>query len=467
MNHDDPIALLRALDPLDEKQVEEVVGRLAEAGTTIRAVVQRRRRRRGTWLLMAAAAAAAVITALVANPLSREGAISSAQAQEQAARALDLTGNWHVTSITQSGTARGSGRPRLSKPSSNDVWHAADGRMLIKAVTVTSDPSASTTITQFADLERRVYDAGSNTLTEHRFLLAADKRDDEQTYLPPTAADLYRAAYRVGKVRLAGIETLNGRRVFRLVFDWLGASYTLIFDAERRIPIAGESRSRMGNGRVYVTRVRYTTYTRAQPGPDLDRGLALPRLPNDVKTIHDPVLMIPQPVQGGSASYLATQIAARYHGTFGADMLPSRAKYIVVRDLPGGGLAAVARVPVHGNPQLGNCLAIVEIAHPGGETFVLQAGCASAGSMFAARSRNGNAVLVGGTTKSRQVTIKLGNGKTVPADVEGHLYFAAVPVDLLQYRLGIVMANSDGTNTYSTSWLPLWGIGGFPGAFMP
>jgi hypothetical protein len=26
-------------------------------------------------------------------------------------------------------------------------------------------------------------------------------------HLPPTAVDLYRAAYRVGKVRLAGIET--------------------------------------------------------------------------------------------------------------------------------------------------------------------------------------------------------------------------------------------------------------------
>ena len=38
---------------------------------------------------------------------------------------------------------------------------------------------------------------------------------------PPTAADLYRAAYRVGKVRLAGTETLGGRQVYRLAFDWL------------------------------------------------------------------------------------------------------------------------------------------------------------------------------------------------------------------------------------------------------
>ena len=48
----------------------------------------------------------------------------------------------------------------------------------------------------------------------HRFVLQADLRDEMSRYLPASATDLYRAAHRVGKVRLAGIET--ARRAARL-----------------------------------------------------------------------------------------------------------------------------------------------------------------------------------------------------------------------------------------------------------
>src|SRR5205085_9445726 len=112
----------------------------------------------------------------------------------------------------------------------------------------------------YARGERRSYDSRSSTLTIHRFALPADLADDLRSYLPPSAADLYRAAYRVGKVRLAGITTLAGRRVYRLAFDWLGSSYTLIFDADRQVPISSETRT--PNGRAGANGSKRYFYTR-------------------------------------------------------------------------------------------------------------------------------------------------------------------------------------------------------------
>ena len=67
-------------------------------------------------------------------------------------------------------------------------------------------------------------------------------QDDERAFLPPTAADLYRAAYRDGRVRLAGDRrSVGGRAVYRLEFDWLGSSYTLTFDAD---PARARSRAK-------------------------------------------------------------------------------------------------------------------------------------------------------------------------------------------------------------------------------
>ena len=124
MNRDDPIALLRALDPAAEKDVERVVGALATAGRIETALTRRPRRRlprHRAWLLAAAVAAAVVLAALAADPFAHDGSISAAQAKAQAARALSLQGDWHIAREIE--IAGGT--------TTEDAWHASDGRLVV------------------------------------------------------------------------------------------------------------------------------------------------------------------------------------------------------------------------------------------------------------------------------------------------------------------------------------------------
>ena len=107
-------------------------------------------------LAAAGATAAAVLVALVANPFAGSGTISSAEAKAQVAEALDLEGGWHVSRILQySSGQRGSGSaaPQWSKPLTEDVWHAPDGRLLITSTN--GDGESSTWL--YAGGERRSY----------------------------------------------------------------------------------------------------------------------------------------------------------------------------------------------------------------------------------------------------------------------------------------------------------------------
>jgi hypothetical protein len=462
MNRDDPIALLRALDPADEKDVDALVGRLADAGTPIRALAQRPprsgwTRRRAAWLVVAAAAVAVTLAALVADPFSRSGAISSAQAKAQVARALDLAGGWHVTRITQyGGEGRGSPTPHWSKPTSDDLWHAPDGRLVI----TTSDPSGDTSTWLYARGERRSYDSHGETLTIHRFVRAADLRDEMRTYLPSSAADLYRAAYRVGKVRLAGIETVGGRRVYRLAFEWLGSRYTLVFDAQRQVPISSESRtpngpsSAKGPKRYFFTRVRYTAYQRVQPGPVLDRHLVLPPIPAGARTVQEHPIVVPAPVVGASATTLVTGIIARYK-SLGADIKPAHARYAIVQAIPGGGVAALARMPGRNSHLL--CTAVAEFAHPGGEARLTSAGCGGAGGgYFSSPSQNGRALIVAGSVPhARALAFNFAGGKVVKVAMRDGSFLAAPALTLFQGPVTLVITKADGTVVRRPWPLPL------------
>ena len=468
MNRDDPIALLRALDPLDEKELDAVVARLAETGCFDRIVLAAKGRRRSrlrprlALASVGAVAAILILLALVSDPLAHDGAITSAQAQAQAADALDLQGNWHVTRVTQSGPAKGSAAPRFAPAEVDDTWHAADGRLLVTTTTLGSDGSvAARSTVLYADSERRVYEQQLNRLTIHRFVVPADMRDDERGYLPQSAAELYRAAYRVGKVHLAGVETLHGRRVYRLAFDWLGSTYTLIFDAQRRVPISSESRVREGGDRTYVTRVRYTAYDRVQPGEALEHHLELPPIPSTAKRVTAAAIVVRRPLQGASAEQLARSVAALYPRSFPSTAALDRATYSLVRGLPGGGVAALARVPERG-PRTVTCYVLAEIAHRGGEARVDGAGCFSGrGGAFSSLSGTGKAMILGGTATGPGVTFKFSNGKSIRTVVRGGFFLAALPIGLFQYSYGIVNRNADGTYRYESGF-PEQG-GAFPG----
>ncbi len=294
-------------------------------------------------------------------------------------------------------------------------------------------------------------------------MLPADLRDELRTYLPPSAADLYRAAYRVGKVRLAGIETVGGRRVYRLAFAWLGSSYTLIFDASRQVPISSESRTPNGrvtaNGprRYFFTRVRYTAYERVQPGAVLDRRLALPRIPAGAKVVHERPIVVPTPVRGASARQLMRGIAARY-GTVGPDTAPARATYALVARVPGGGVAALAQIPSR-NARM-RCMAMIEIAHPHGEARLASSGCSSGGGYFTSSSHDGDAAIVGGRVlHARALELRSADGQSVRAQVSDGMFLVVAPVKLFQSRLTMVITKDDGT-VAREPW-PRFGIGDF------
>jgi hypothetical protein len=455
MDPDDAIALLRTLDPAAAKDVDRLVGALA-AGGRVEAMLartpRRPRPRRRLWLLAAAVAAAVVLIALVADPFTRDGTLDPAQAQAQVARALSLQGDWHIARAIEIGGVT----------ATEDAWHASDGRLLVTR-TAAADPSITRT-TLFAGGERRVYDASSKTLRIHRFVLAADQRDDERAYLPPTAADLYGAAYRLGKVRLAGIETVDGHRVYRLVFDWLGSGYTLIFDAQRQVPISSESRTRGAGPLVTtVTRVRYTAYERVRPGAELDRQLRLPALPRAVRTIREPAIVVPRPVPGASATNLTRQITTHFGAPFTSRALAAHATYALVRQLPGGGIAALVDAPVAGAPAMTRCIALVDITHPGGEAFVPDSGCSTPGLTFASPTRDGRAMIFGGTTNWPRVELRFAGGPVLRAEVSDGLWLATAPSALFRHDLVIVSTNRNGSRSVSRAFSLFTTPGELPG----
>lgn len=454
MNRDDPIAQLRALDPAHEKDVEMLVAALAGAGAVERALAQaqpapaRRRARRSRLALLAVAGAAAlvVLAVLVANPFSGSATISSAKAQAQVADALGLQGAWHVKSIWEGTEGAASTKPRYELQYTDDVWHAPDGRLLI---TNTLPGGSSTTL--YARGERRSYDS-TNTLRIHRFVNAADLRDEVRSLQPPSAADLYRAAYRIGKVRLAGIETVGGRRVYRLAFDWLGSDYTLLFDADRKVPISSVSRSPGVQGRFFFTRVRYAAYQRVQPGPSLDRRLALPPIPRDATIVRDRPIVVPPPVLNASAERLARRVAHLFDDVAGRHLELARATYALVQDVPGGGVVAMARVPNRGRDR--SCTVTAEFAHPGGEARVMQSGCGDGGTGLGL-SQTGRAMIVAGSTRrARDVELRFAGGESVQAGVRDGMFLAAPPVQLFRKQFTIVVTNIDGSVQDRT--MPQW-----------
>ena len=445
MSRDDPIALLRALDPLNEKDLDRVVAALATAGRIDTVLIRRTRRRlprRRAWLVAAAVAATVVLAALAADPFAHDGSISAAEAKAQAARALSLEGNWHIAREIEvaGGTA------------TEDAWHASDGRLVVTRTSV-ADPRITET-TLFAGGERRTYDASSDTLSVHRFVLAADLRDDERTSLPPTATDLYSAAYRLGKVRLAGIERVDGRPVYRLVFEWLGSRYTLIFDAGRHVPISSESRTDVaGRLATHLVRIRYTAYERVQPG-ELARHLRLPPLPHAVRTVREPAIVVRRPVAGAAARALTAQIGSGFGGAFARRTLAAHATYALVAQLPGGAVAALLTAPVTGAPPLTRCIALIEIAHRGGEVFVHDSGCSTPGLMFATASRSGQSLIFAGATNWPRVELRFAGGPVVRAKVRGGLWLASAPSALLRHDLAIVSTNRDGSRSISRPLSP-------------
>jgi hypothetical protein len=440
---DDLIALVRDLDPASEKELDALVAAIGGADRFVTHAPSRLLRQRRTWrprmvVLAVASLAAVVLVALVANPFSRSGTISSAEAQAQVADALGLQGAWHVKSIWQGTEGAGSAKPRYTLWYTDDVWHAPDGRLVI----TNTLPSGNSSTTLYAHGERRSYDS-TNTLRIHRFVNAADLRDELRSLMPPSAADLYRAAYRVGKVRLADTETVGGRRVYRLAFDWLGSSYTLLFDADRKVPISSVSRTPSTPGRFSFTRVRYAVYRHVQPGPSLDRRLALPPIPRDANVIRDRPIVVPAPVPGASAAQLARSLAHLFDDVPGRHLEYARATYAVVQDVAGGGVVAIARIPNRGRDR--SCMATAEFAHPGGEARVTQSGCGDGGTALSL-SQTGRAMIVAGSTRrARSVELRFAGSESVRAGVRDGMFLAAPAIQLFEKPFAIVVTNVDGS----------------------
>jgi hypothetical protein len=377
---------------------------------------------------------------LISDPFSGSGSISPAEANATAevAGALDLAGGWHVRTVAQGTEGAGSATPRYVQWYSDDVWHAPDGRLVI----TNTLPSGQSSTTLYARGERRSYDS-TGTLRVHRFVNDEDLRDEVRSLVPPSAADLYRAAYRDGKVRLAGVETLAGRRVYRLAFDWLGSSYTLLFDARRRVPIESEARTPAGTGRFAFSRVRYTAYTRVQPGPSLDRQLVLPAAARGATVVNDRPIVVPAPVRGASAEALVGQLGHSFDDVPGRRLELARATYLLVAKVPGGGVAALARIPNGGRDR--SCSATAEFAHSGGEARPVASGCGSGSTSFSL-SQTGRAMIIAGSSRgARSVVLRFDGGPSLAAGVKDGMFLAAPAAELLRKHLTMVITNADGS----------------------
>ncbi|MDX6562172.1 MAG: hypothetical protein QOD65_1986 [Gaiellales bacterium] len=460
----------RALEPTSA-EIQQTLARCQ------RATSRTPGRRHAAVLAVIVMAVAVLVAALVANPFSRSGTVSAAEAKAQAAAALDFQGGWHITRVTTTGEVQPGKAPVFSGAVTEDAWHAPDGRMRVQSTIAGAGFGVCCSLILYAGGERQIYMADRKSTYVHRFALAADLRDDERAFLPPSAADLYRAAYRDGRVRLAGITRVQGRDIYRLEFDWLGSSYTLSYDSSRRVPISSEARTPMSRFRLpaqtagargsFVSRVRYTTYEQVDPGPLLNRHLTLPAGARTAKQLSDAPIFVPRPVQGASAARLARAVAHHMPGILPATAHLADASYAIVRQLAHGGMAAVALIPNHGGKvsvsmlglggrtTLGNCISIAEIPHLGGEAVTTSTSCNGTSLGFWNHDRTN--ALVGGTTTARRVDIRLHDGTTVRATLRRGVYFAILPAAKARYPFSILTTARDGSikRQLGAIWTPL------------
>jgi hypothetical protein len=433
------VAVLLALDPADAGGIEDVVRRLAMSDVLERTLTSarpsERRRFRPAWVAAAAAVVAVTAAVLVADPFAGRDTISSAAAKARVARSLELAGNWHVKWVD---TFADSSRPAYEPPpSATEIWHAADGRMLV--VQTFGDGLRSTTL--YANRERRVYDQRNDTVRVHRFALAADMRDEESLYRPPNATRLYRTAYRLGKVRLAGIEQVAGRPAYRLVFDWLGVGYTLVFDADRRVPISSESRSPVNPRQTLTAHERFTAYERVPAGPALERRFEPPAMRAGTRVLDDPPLLIAAPRTGAEATAVARALDHDTGGSFSGPNGIARARFVIVRAVPGGGTAAIVR-STHGATRNPNCIALVQLGHPGGEAHLGFSECAKTigESLTGTASASGTRMIVAGTVEpgTHRATLRFTNGTRIQLALTGRAFLATPPIGLFRYPVAVL-----------------------------
>ena len=288
------------------------------------------------------------------------------------------------------GKAKGSGPPVFAEARELDpAGHGtrSTAYVLVRSDIISRNSGVCCSVTLYAGGERRTYSADRGILYVHRFAVAGDMRTASAP-ICPQRRDLYRT---LPRRRGAPRRHQDARWPQGLPawFLWLGSSYELIFDADRRVPISSEARTPAAGGRTWVTRVRYSVYGAFQPGARLELRLRLPVASGSAYA----GLLLPcdrrSPSgtrRGGSAARAGHHGAPR--GGHAADGGARRSTYALVRPLEEGFAAAVL-IPDRAIPAT-HCLAIVEIAHRSGETSIGPARCDSSFlSTLEPRSRDG------------------------------------------------------------------------------
>jgi hypothetical protein len=388
---------------------EEEARRLLAAITAPPARPQPRPRRRRLRLLLPAALALAVVGVLLLDPFGGRSATTPAAALAEAADALGADQGWHVVVLERSGIARTGREARLSTPVRSELWHAPDGRLRVEQ----GSPANATGVgILYTSGRRQVYSTASNTLQTHRFVLAADERDEEQAYALPDAASLLREAYRHGKVRIAGVTTLEGRSVYRLTFTWLGGRYTFVFDASRHVPLWSESRlPSMGLGQSYVVRDDYRDYRQLTSGPQLEQALQLP-VPADATRSDDAPIIIGRPRAGDAAGAVMRVLREHHH----APIRSGASRFTLVRSLPGGGYVAAARIETRDRSEV--CGVMLLVTHAGGEAQVPMNGCGIGDGAGPTLVDQGRALVVYGyATRGSRVQAQLRDGSTISTPI--------------------------------------------------
>src|SRR5207244_5903922 len=143
-----------------------------------------------------------------------------------------------------------------------------------------------------------------------------------------------------------------------------------------------------------------------------------------------------------SAARLARALARVFDDVPARHLEYARATYAVVRDVPGGGVVAIARIPNQGRDR--SCMATAEFAQPGGEARVTQSGCGDGGTAVSA-SQTGRAMIVAGSTRrARAVELRFAGGASVEAGVRDGMFLATPPIELFRTQLTLVITNADG-----------------------
>jgi hypothetical protein len=432
--------LLEQVQPASEEKLRRLLDSIVEP--------PRRRRR---WVLLAAAAVVvgAVAAVLAIDPFAGRRAVTPADALAETARALDLRGAWHVATTSATVQIKTGSTPPLPSGFRTDVWHAPDGRLV-----VTSD-TGSTTL--FSGRTRQDYDRERAVFTTHRYALAADMADDERAYAPLDIPRVFQLAYRYGKVRVAGIVTQGGRQVYRLAFAWAGVTYTLSFDASRQVPLSSEASYPMGVGERMLTRITYLAYESVQPGPDLDARFTL-HVPPGTVTLRDPVIVVPQARQGGSAAVLIRKLDDA--GIAASPAAGSR--YLAVAPVPGGGYAALV---VHRSKEHGKrCTTGVVVGHAGGEVRLWFGNCADDAGIgaFGGLAPGGRGQLLAGEMPGRRVEVRLSDGSTVSRPIVDRHFLLVLPPT--KTAMHITRIDADGRRRaaptlFAWGGLPPWAAG--------